>query len=65
MREIIEEQDRTINSLLETIRIKNQLMSCQDAKIEELEDQLYQCEKLLRESREEKRFYTNAVFGRE
>ena len=58
MREIIEEQDRTINSLLETIRIKNQLMSCMDAKIDELE-------KSLRESREEIRFYTSTLFGRE
>lgn len=65
MKEIIEEQDRTIQSLLDTIKLKDGLNSVLSSRVEELEDQLYQCEKLLRESREEKRFYTNAVFGRE
>ena len=63
MQEIIEEQDRTIQSLLNTIKFRDQLIREQDNQINELEEKLYQCENLLRESREERNFYTGLLFG--
>jgi hypothetical protein len=63
MQEIIEEQDRTIQSLLNTIKFRDQLIDFLTGEIEGLEGKLYQCENLLRELREERNFYNSLLFG--